>query len=109
MRRDGDQKTFSPGFVGLAQYRRTPQDPKQVSVGVKFVFLCRFNQAVDHGAGLSASWRVGKEPVLPAHHKGLNAALSVVIAPFQSAIFQIAYQVQPLLQQIMQCLSKSGF
>jgi len=105
----GRQNTFSPGLVGLAERRRSPQDPKQVSVGVKLVFLCRFNQAVDHRTGLSASRSVGKQPVLPAHHKRLNAALSAVVAQFQSAVFQIAYQVCPLLQQIMQSLPKSGF
>ena len=30
---------------------------------VKFVLLCRFNQAVDHRAGLSTCRSVGKEPV----------------------------------------------
>ena len=65
------------------------------------VFLRRFNQAVDHGAGLRATRRIGKEPVLPAHHKGLNAALGTVVAQLQTAILQIPRQVRPLLQQIV--------
>ena len=105
----GWQKFFSPKFVSLAQHRRTLQNPKQVSVRVKFVLLCCFNQAVDHRAGLSACRSVGKKPVLPSHNKRLYAALSTVVAQFQSAVFQIAYQVRPLLQQVIQCLSKSGF
>ena len=105
----GWQKFFSPKFVSLAQYRRTLQNPKQVSVRVKFVLLCRFNQAVDHRAGLSACRSVGKKPVLPAHHKRLYAALSTVVAQFQSAVFQITYQIRPLLQQVIQCFPESRF
>ena len=59
----GWQKFFSPELVSLAQHWRTLQNPKQVSVRVKFVLLCRFNQAVDHRAGLSTCRSVGKEPV----------------------------------------------
>ncbi len=47
---------------------------------IKAILLRRFNQTVDHGAGLRATRRVGKEPVLPAHHKGLNAALGTVVS-----------------------------
>ena len=85
----GWQKFFSPEFVSLAQPRRTLQNPKKVFVRVKFVFLRRFNQTVDHGAGLCTTGRIGTEPVLPAHHKGLNAALGTVVAQLQTAILQI--------------------
>ena len=64
----GWQKFFSPEFVSLARPRRTLQNPKKVFVRVKFVFLRRFNQTVDHGAGLRATGRIGKEPVLPARY-----------------------------------------
>ena len=76
----GWQKFFSPEFVSLAQPRRTLQNPKKVFVRVKFVLLRRFNQAVNHAAGLRATGRIGKQPVLSAHHKGLNAALGTVVA-----------------------------
>ena len=97
----GWQKFFSPEFVSLAQPRSTLQNPKKVFVRGKFVFLRRFNQTVDHGAGLRATRRIGKQPVLPAHHKGLNAALGTVVAQLQTAILQIPRQVRPLLQQIV--------
>ena len=105
----GWQKFFSPEFVSLAQPRRTLQNPKKVFVRVKFVFLRRFNQTVDHGAGLRATGRIGKEPVLPAHHKGLNAALGTVVAQLQTAILQIPCQVWPLLQQIVNGPAQRGF
>ena len=85
----GWQKFFSPEFVSLARPRRTLQNPKKVFVRVKFVFLRRFNQTVDHAAGLCAARRIGKQPVLPAHHKGLDAALGTVVAQLQTAILQV--------------------
>ena len=95
------KQLFGPEFVSLAQPRSTLQNPKKVFVRGKFVFLRRFNQTVDHGAGLRATRRIGKQPVLPAHHKGLNAALGTVVAQLQTAILQIPRQVRPLLQQIV--------
>ena len=72
------KQLFSPCFISFAQLRRVLQNPQQITVRIKAILLRRFNQAVDHGAGLRATGRVGKEPVLPAHHKGLNAALGTV-------------------------------
>ena len=95
------KQAFSPCFVSFAQLRRSLQDPQQVSVRIQAVFLRRFNQAVDHGAGLRATRRIGKQPVLPAHPKGLNAALGTVVAQLQTAILQIPCQVRPLLQQVV--------
>ena len=105
----GWQKFFSPEFVSLAQPRRTLQNPKKVFVRVKFVFLRRFNQAIDHGAGLRATGRIGKEPVLSAHHEGLDAALGAVVAQLQTAILQIPCQVRPLLQQVVDGPAQRGF
>ena len=65
------------------------------------VFFRRFNQTVDHTAGLCAAWCVGEEPVFAAHHKWLYAAFSTVVAQFQMAVLQIADQIRPLLQQVM--------
>ena len=81
----GWQKFFSPEFVSLAQPRSTLQNPKKVFVRGKFVFLRRFHQAVDHGAGLRATGRIGKEPIFPPHHKWFNAALGTVVAQLQTA------------------------
>ena len=103
------KQLFSPCFISFAQLRRISQNPKQVLVRVQAVFLRRFNQAVDHAAGLSAARRVGKQPVLPARHKGLNAALGTVVAQLQTAILQIPCQIRPLLQQVIDGLSQRGF
>lgn len=74
------KQLFSPCGILFAQHRCTLQNPKKVFVRVKFVLLRRFNQAVNHAAGLRATGRIGKQPVLSAHHKGLNAALGTVVA-----------------------------
>ncbi len=62
--------------------------------GVTGKYAARFagaiaDNAVDHAAGLCAARRVGKQPVLPAHHKRLDAALGTVVAQLQTAILQI--------------------
>ena len=103
------KQLFSPCFIRFAQLRRVLQDPQQIAVRIKAVLLRRFNQAVDHAAGLCAARRVGKQPVLPAHHKGLNAALGTVVAQLQTAILQIPRQVRPLLPQVMDRLSQRRF
>ncbi len=56
-------------------------------VRVQAVFLRRFNQALDHGAGLRATERIGKEPIFPPHHKWL----------MQIALYGLAYwqELQP--------------
>ena len=84
----------------MAQY------PKQVSVGIQTVFLGCFDQAVNHRTGLGSSWGIGKQPILPAHHKRLYAAFGTIVGEFQSAILQASDQVRPLLYQVMQRLSK---
>ena len=109
LRRIGGRELFCPRRISFAQPRRTLQNPKKVFVRVKFVFLRRFNQTVGHGAGLRATGRIGKEPVLPAHHKGLNAALGTVVAQLQTAILQIPRQVRPLLQQVVNGPAQRGF
>lgn len=84
----------------MAQY------PKRVAVGIQAVFLGCFDQAINHRAGLSSSWGIGKQPILPAHHKRLYAAFGTIVGEFQSAILQVSDQVWPLLYQVMQRLSK---
>ena len=85
------KQLFRPCFISFAQLRRVLQNPQQITVRIKAILLRRFNQTVDHGAGLCTTGRIGKEPVLPAHHKGLNAALGTVVAQLQTAIlFSVA-------------------
>ena len=65
-------------------------------VRVQAVFLRRFNQAVDHGAGLRATGRIGKEPIFPPHHKWLNAALGTLFlyadnVPYAHDIFILIF------------------
>ena len=48
--------------------------------GIQSCFLGRLNQAVDHRAGLGAQRGLGKQEVLVADHKGLDAALCLVVA-----------------------------
>ena len=92
---------FRPLHIRLAQDRSTPQDPEQISVRIQSIFFRRFNETVDHTAGLRTARRVGEEPVFPSHHEGFNAAFSTVVAQFQMAVLQIADQIRPLLQQVM--------
>ena len=83
------KQLFSPCVISFAQPRRISQNPKQIAVRIQAVLLRRFNQAVDHAAGLCAARRIGKQPVLSAHYKRLDAALGTVVAQLQTAILQI--------------------
>ena len=56
---------LSPIGVGWAEPGRFFQNPQKVAVGIKTVFLRRFNQTVDGRAALSAARCVGKKPVFP--------------------------------------------
>ena len=103
------KQLFSPCFISFAQLRRVLQNPQQITVRIKAILLRRFNQAVDHGAGLRATGRIGKEPIFPPHHKWFNAALGTVVAQLQTAILQIPCQIRPLLQQVIDGLSQRGF
>lgn len=87
------QKFFSPEFVSLAQPRCTLQNPKKVFVRVKFVFLRRFNQAVDHGAGLCTTGRIVVHIVTLTTHmhiadpdKGILGANGIVGAGHNIAV-----------------------
>ena len=57
------KQLFSPCFISFAQLRRVLQNPQQITVRIKAILLRRFNQAVDHGAGLRATGSIGKEPI----------------------------------------------
>ena len=103
------QQLFSPCFISFAQLRRVLQNPQQITVRIKAILLRRFNQAINHAASLCAAGCIGKQPVLPAHHKGLNAALGTVVAQIQTAILQIPCQIWPLLQQVVDGLPQRRF
>ena len=93
------QQLFSPCFISFAQLRRVLQNPQQITVRIKAILLRRFNQAVNHAAGLCTTGRIGKQPVLPAHYKGLNAALGTVVAQLQTAILQTPCQILALFSE----------
>ena len=46
------KQAFCPCFVSFTQLRRISQNPKQITVRIKAILLRRFNQTVDHAAGL---------------------------------------------------------
>lgn len=79
------------------QFRRFMHQPGQIAIGIQAIFLGRFNQAVDDGAGFRAPGHVGEQEVLAAHHKGLDAAFSPVVADLQPAILQAGDEPGPLL------------
>ena len=86
-------KLFCPSRICLTQGRSILQDPEQISVRIQSMFFRRFNQTVDHTAGLCAARRIGEEPVFAAHHKWLYAALRTVVAQLQTAIFQVPNEI----------------
>lgn len=63
LRRIGGRELFCPRRISFAQLWRVLQNPQQITVRIKGILLRRFNQAVDHGAGLRATGRIGKEPI----------------------------------------------
>ena len=89
-------------LIRLAHSGSIPQNPEQVTVRIQSVFFRRFNQAADHTAGLCAARRIREQPILAAHGKRLYTAFRTVVAQLQLHILQIADQVRPLLQQIVQ-------
>ena len=103
------KQLFSPCFIRFAQLRRVLQNPQQITVRIKAILLRRFNQTVDYAAGLCAARRVGKQPVLPAHHKWFHAALGTVVAQLQTTILQIPCQIRSLLQQVVDGPAQRGF
>ena len=87
------RQLFCPLPVCLKKLWGLPQRPEKVFVGVQPGFLCGFHQAVNHSAGPGSRRGVGKQPVLPAHHKGLYAALGTVVGYLQPAVLQVADKI----------------
>ena len=105
----GRNQFLGPGFVGcLRQFRGTFQNPLQVAVRIQAGFLSRFNQTVKDCATLRTARCIAEQKILPAHHKGLYAALGAVVGKLQPTVLQIAHQIGPLLQKIVQCLAQGG-
>lgn len=75
------------------------EKPNQIAVRIQVVLLCGFNQTVNHSAGLGPGRGIGEQPILPAHHKGLYAALGAVVGQLQPAVLQIADEIRPLFPQ----------
>ena len=71
--------------------------PGQIAVRIKAVLQCSLDHAEDDRTSRCASRRIGKQKVLSVDDEGLNAALSPVVAQFQSTVLQIVRQVRPLL------------
>ena len=84
------------------------QHMNEIAVGSKAVFLCGFNQAVNHCAALGPTFRICKQPVFPSHYKGFYTAFHTVIGDLQPPIFQKSDQVWPLFPQIIQCPTQRG-
>ncbi len=76
--------------------------------GIQPSFLGCLDQAVNHRAGLGAQRGIGKQEVLAANHKGLDAVLRPVVAQFQPSILQISQEIGPLLLEVMQSFAQRG-
>lgn len=61
----GWQELVRPAVVPDGHNRRVGQQPRQIAVRIQPTFFRRFNQTVDHTAGLSTTRGIGEEPVFP--------------------------------------------
>ena len=84
------------------------QNPGQIAERSQFGFFGCLNQAVDHRAGLGAQRGIGKEEILAANHKGLDAALCPVVAQLQPSVLQIPQEIGPLLLEVVQSFAQRG-
>ena len=95
---DINSRIYYPLLYGsIVSYQGAPFKPGLDLTGT--VFLRCFNQAINHAAGLCTTERIGKQPVLPAHYKGLNAALGTVVAQLQTVILQTPCQILALFSE----------
>ncbi|TCP63758.1 hypothetical protein EDD73_1154 [Heliophilum fasciatum] len=60
----------------------------QVHKYIQVVGLCRFHNAVHHGARGGPFRRVGEEPAFTANDKGADRIFSTIIRQFNAPIFQ---------------------
>ncbi len=95
LRRISREQRHSPTLYGTIQRWSSFQNPGQIVEGIQPSFLGCLDQAVNHRAGLGAQRGIGKQEVLAANHKGLDAALRPVVAQFQPSILQISQEIGP--------------
>ena len=103
-----DQRS-SPRGIGYRPLGRFVQHPSQIAVRIKAVFLRGLDQTEHHGAALRSVGRVCKEKVLPGDYKGLDAALSPVVAELNAAVLQVNDQGLPLVLQAWTLAQRSGY
>ena len=80
----------------------------QVNKGVEPVLLRCLDDAVDHGAGASASGRVGEQPVLPPDDKRLDGAFRPIVVDLEPAVFQKCRQFLPLVEAVARRLAQGA-
>lgn len=78
----------------------------QVVVRFLVILKCHLDQAEHNCAASSTFCGISKQEVLPINGERLTVSFCLVVADLQSAVFQILYQVWPLLLQIMECLAQ---
>src|SRR5699024_4244079 len=64
------------------------------------------DQRIDHGTGMGAGRRVGKQPALSSDHERPNSVFAGIVVDRQIAAFGIADQLGPDAGQIFQCLAE---
>ena len=87
---------------------RLVEQPRQITVWIKAVFLSGLDQAEHDSAALCSAGRVCEQEVLTRDHKRLDAALGAVVAQFNTTVLQIGGQIGPLVFQIVQGDPKLG-
>ena len=102
------EQRLCPTLHGTIQGRGGLQNPGQIAKGIQPRFLSRLDRAADRRAGLGAQRGIGKQEVLAANHKGLDAALRPVVAQFQPSVLQIPQEIGPLLLEVVQSFAQRG-
>lgn len=108
LRRISREQRHSLALHGTIQRWSGLQNPGQIAKRIQAGLLSRLDQAVDHRTGPGAQRSIGKEEVLSANYKGLDAALGPVVAQLQPSILQIPQEIGPLLLEVMQGFAQCG-
>ena len=80
----------------------------EVGVGIQPVFLGRFHDAIDGGAGAGSLGRVTEDPILPTNHKRLDRTFRAIVAYFYPTILKKAYQLRPLIMGVLHSHTKQA-
>jgi hypothetical protein len=78
----------------------------EVPVGLQSIGLCRLNQAVEGGAGMSSSRGTREEPIAAPQHKRPNRILDQIRIWRQIRRVQIPEQLLPFFQGIVHCFTQ---